>query len=72
MCHDDSNGLKIGQGRELRNTVVCMGWGCNGSGWPEYRTKHGAQFLKNLANSSEGKRNAIGRTGNRILTNNMP
>lgn len=27
--------------------------------------------LKNLAKSSEGKRNAAGRTGNRILTNNI-
>lgn len=28
-------------------------------------------FLKKLAKSSEGKRNAAGRTGNRILTNTM-
>lgn len=29
-------------------------------------------FLKNLAKSSEGKRNRAGRTDNRMLINDMP
>lgn len=70
LDHNESKGLNVGQGRELRNDAVWMGVGVQLEvGWPGYRIKHSTVFFRNLAKSSEGKR--AGRTDNRVLINYM-